>query len=88
MSIHDPPGRMGTTGNLFPVITIPTHPNGVDDRERAARWGDGGDVETAVGGAPKSSTNGVLHVWNSVAEYLLERFEEPTLIFDRNGRIR
>jgi PAS domain S-box-containing protein len=29
----------------------------------------------------------VLHVWNAVAEYLLERFEEPTLIFDRNGRV-
>lgn len=53
----------------------------------AARWGDGGDVVTAVGGAQIQSTNGVLHVWNAVAEYLLERFEEPTLVFDRSGRV-
>jgi PAS domain S-box-containing protein len=29
----------------------------------------------------------VLHVWNAVAEYLLERFEEPTFIFDQKGRV-
>jgi PAS domain S-box-containing protein len=34
-----------------------------------------------------TSTNGVLHVWNAIAEYLLERFEEPTLIFDQKGRV-
>lgn len=26
-------------------------------------------------------------MWNAVAEYLLERFEEPTLIFDQTGRV-
>jgi PAS domain S-box-containing protein len=29
----------------------------------------------------------VLHVWNAVAEYLLERSEEPTLVFDQKGRV-
>nr|WP_199350957.1 LuxR C-terminal-related transcriptional regulator [Haliangium ochraceum] len=26
-------------------------------------------------------------MWNAVAEHLLERFEEPTLLFDRGGRV-
>lgn len=33
------------------------------------------------------SPNGVLHVWNAVAEYLLERSEDPMLVFGRDGRV-
>lgn len=31
--------------------------------------------------------NGLCSVWNTVAEYLMERFEDPILVFDRAGRV-
>lgn len=31
--------------------------------------------------------NGLYSVWNAVSEYLLERFEDPMLVFDGTGRV-